>query len=73
MRLQRDYTTKKRGGKVFTVLMATIFLALVALFVLEVCGVFQDTAWKPDVEISMPNSNVSWEQSYHYGSWGEQS
>ena len=27
--------------------------------------------WEPDISSPMTNVNISWEQSYHYGAWGE--
>lgn len=53
-------------------LAAAAFMALllgIALIVLQLCGMFDEPLWQPDVEFPMVNTNVSWSQTYHPGPW----
>ena len=67
----RKYTTKPRDRKVFTICMAALLALIVALGVLEACGVFRAPVWEPDVEIPMTNANVGWKQTWRKGTWNE--
>ena len=63
----RHYNRYEKNSKAFTVVMAIIFMALVALFVLTMMGMFDEPLWKPDLTIPMQNAQVSWSQSFYGG------
>lgn len=54
------YSTKQKEMKVFAAVMCVIMLALVALMVLTICGVFDEPAWKPAAEYPMANQHITW-------------
>ena len=64
------YSTTEKEKKVFTAVVFIIFLALVALAVLTICGVFDQPTWKPEAAIPIANANISWEQTFYPGPWG---
>ena len=66
MRNYKQYTRRNKESKAFTAVVVFVFLALVALFVLTACGMFDEPLWKPDVEIPMVNAQITWEQN-NYG------
>lgn len=63
----KNYSTIDHERKVFAAVMIVILLALITLFVLEVCGVFDGQVWKPIEEFPIANANVSWEQTFYPG------
>lgn len=65
----RKYSTIDKERKVFAAVMIIIILLLITWMVLEICGVFDAPVWKPDKVYPLANANVSWEQSFHHGSW----
>ena len=62
-----NYNTTKHEKKALAVIMAVIFLMLLALIVLELCGMFDEPLWKPDAVFPMTNAKVSWLQSFFGG------
>ena len=52
------YSTKEKEKKVFAVVAAIIFLAMVALLVLEIAGVFDAPTWRPVAEYPFVNQHV---------------
>ena len=66
----KHYSTIDHERKVFAAVMIVILLALITLFVLEVCGVFDGQVWKPVTEFPLANANISWEQTFYPGAWG---
>ena len=62
------YTTEQKERKAFAVVMALIVLALIALLVLEVCGVFEESPWQPVTEFPMANAHITWSQTFYGGS-----
>ena len=62
-----NYNTTDKEKKVFVVIMAFIVLMILALIVLELCGMFDEPLWKPDAVFPMANANVSWLQSFYGG------
>lgn len=52
------YSTKEKEKKVFAVIAAIIFLAMVALLILEIAGVFDEPAWKPVAEYPFVNQHI---------------
>ena len=63
----KNYSTIDHERKVFAAVMIVILLALITLFVLEVCGVFDGQVWKPVEEFPIANANISWEQTFYPG------
>ena len=49
--------------------MVIVLMGLIALFVLTMMGMFDEPLWKPDVEIPLPNAQVSWSQTFHGGAF----
>ena len=66
----RHYNTIDHERKVFAVVMIIVLVALITLFVLEVCGVFDDRIWKAVEEYPIANANISWEQTFYPGGFG---
>ena len=54
----KNYSTIDHERKVFAAVMIVILLALITLFVLEVCGVFDGQVWKPVEEFPIANANI---------------
>ncbi len=52
------YSTKEKEKKVFAVIAAIIFLAMVALMILEIAGVFDEPAWQPVAEYPFANQHI---------------
>ena len=63
----KNYSTIDQERKVFAAVMIVILLALITLFVLEVCGVLDGQVWKPVEEFPIANANISWEQTFYPG------
>ena len=66
----RHYNTIPTERKVFAIIMAVFLLAVIAVGVLALFGVFDKPAWEPDVYYPMANAKVSWEQTFYAGGWG---
>ena len=69
MNSTNKYTRKTKERKAFAIIMALIFLALVTIGILEICGVFDESPWQPVMEYPIANANVSWDQTFHAGGW----
>lgn len=67
MRNYKHYTKETGNSKVFAVFACVIMLAMVALIVLQLCGMFDEPLWKPVAEYPMANAHISWEQTWAYG------
>ena len=67
MKSYRKYNTIDKERKVFAAVMIIIIIALLTLFTLEACGVFDRNVWKPAQEFPIANANISWEQTFHPG------
>ena len=44
-------------------------MILIAMIVLEVCGMFEEPLWKPDTEFPIVNTHVSWMQTWYGGAF----
>ena len=67
MRNYKHYIKREKESKVFAVFALIVLLMLVALIILQMCGMFDEPLWKPDVSYPMVNTNISWLQSFHGG------
>ena len=47
--------------------MAAVAIALLVLFVMELCGALDPLVWKPVAEYPIANANIGWQQSFHPG------
>ena len=67
MKSYKHYNRYEAQSKTPTAI--AIVLALIAIigWVLMLCGMFDEPLWKPDIEIPMVNTNVSWEQTNYPG------
>lgn len=63
----KNYSTIDHERKVFAGVMIVIVVLLLALFILEACGVFDAYIWKPVEEFPIANANISWEQTFYPG------
>ena len=70
MKSYRKYNTKEKENKVFAAVMLIIIVALIALFVMEICGVFDGQIWKAVEEYPLANANISWSQTFFPGGFG---
>ena len=70
MKSYRKYNTIDKERKVFAAVMIIIIIALLTLFTLEACGVFDRNVWKPVEEFPIANANISWEQTFYPGGFG---
>lgn len=52
------YSTREKEKKVFAVIAAIIFIAMVTVFALEIAGVFDEPAWKPVAEYPFTNQHI---------------
>ena len=69
MRNYKNYIRKNRGSKAFAVVALIVIMILIAMIVLEVCGMFKEPLWKPDVEFPIVNTHVSWMQTWYGGAF----
>ena len=60
MRNYKNYIRKNRGSKAFAVVALIVIMILIAMIVLEVCGMFEEPLWKPDISYPMANKHVEW-------------
>lgn len=63
----RKYNGIDRERKIFAAVMAAVAVALLVLFVMEICGALDPVIWKPSAEYPMANANIGWQQSFHPG------
>ena len=59
--------------KIFALVMVIILILIMTAGILDICGVFKKTEeqeWQPTEIYPMANANISWEQSFHPGGWG---
>ena len=63
----RRYDGIDRERKIFAAVMMVVLVALMILFVLEICGALDPVVWKPAAEYPMANANIGWQQSFHPG------
>ena len=69
MRNYKNYIRKNRGSKAFAVVALIVIMILIAMIVMEVCGMFEEPLWKPDVEFPIVNTHVSWMQTWYGGAF----
>lgn len=63
----RRYEGIDRERKIFAAVMAAVAVALLVLFVMELCGALDPVIWKPSAEYPMANANIGWQQSFYPG------
>lgn len=69
VRNYKNYIRKDKGSKVFAAVALIVIMILIAMIVLELCGMFEEPLWKPDVEHPIVNTHVSWMQTWHGGAF----
>ena len=69
MRNYKHYNRYEKESKGFTIVAVIVLFALIALFVLEAMGMFEEPLWKPDVEYPIVNTHVSWLQTWYGGAF----
>ena len=58
--------------KFLAIIMILSLLALLVVFTVEVVKLFYPPiTWEPTEVYPMANANITWEQTYSAGSWGE--
>ena len=67
MRNYKHYIKREKESKVFAVFALIVLLMLVALIILQLCGMFDEPLWKPNISYPMVNTNVSWQQTWAFG------
>ena len=72
MNPNKHYIKKHESGKVIAIVMTAILLIILAIGVLDLYGVFDKNEYEPDIIVPMTNTHVGWEQTYHFGWWGDQ-
>lgn len=63
------YTRHDNESKVFAVVALFVLLCLLALVILQVCGVFDEPLWRPVAEYPMANAHISWQQTFRAGAF----
>lgn len=63
------YIKKETKGQIIFVIVLMIAIAIGLIW--SVLEGMPEYKWEPTVSYPMTNVNISWEQSYHYGAWGE--
>lgn len=68
---KRAYSSFEKESRVFAAVMLVIVILMMAVGVLELCGVFEkeEAVWKPTEIYPMANANISWMQTHHPGPW----
>ena len=69
MRNYKNYIRKDKGSKVFAAAALIVIMILIAMIVLELCGMFEEPLWKPDIEFPIVNTHVSWMQTWYGGAF----
>ena len=69
MRNYKHYNRPSTGSKVFAAVALLVIMILIAMIVLEVCGMFEEPLWKPDAEFPIVNTHVSWLQTWYGGAF----
>ena len=69
MRNYKNYIRKDKGSKVFAAVALVVIMILIAMIVLELCGMFEEPLWKPDTEFPIVNTHVSWLQTWYEGAF----
>ena len=69
MRNYKNYIRNNKGSKVFAAVELIVIMILIAMIVLELCGMFDEPLWKPDVEYPIVNTHVSWMQTWYEGAF----
>ena len=64
MNNHNKYITVRNERKAFGIVLLIVLVAVVALAVMEFCGVFDKPA-EPDVTYPMANANISWDQTFY--------
>ena len=67
MRNYRNYIKREKESKVFAICALVVLALMIALVVLQLCGMFDEPMWKPTVEYPIVNTNVSWRQTWAFG------
>lgn len=63
------YIKKETKGQIIFIVL--IILAIVIGLIWSELENLPEYKWDPAVSYPMTNVNISWEQTYHYGAWGE--
>ena len=69
VRNYKNYIRKDKGSKVFAAVALIVIMMLIAMIVLELCGMFEEPLWKPDTEFPIVNTHVSWLQTWYGGAF----
>lgn len=69
MRNYKHYTRQSKGSKAFAVVALFVIMVLIAMIVLEMCGMFEEPLWQPDAEFPIVNTHVSWLQTWYGGAF----
>ena len=75
MKKQKKAYDFKKESRIFAAVMLIILVLIMAVGVMDLCGVFykpEEPEWRPSVIYPMANANISWEQSFHPGGWGNE-
>ena len=61
-----------KWGKLIGIAMIIVRVALLVVFTVEVVKLFYPPiTWEPTEVYPMANANITWEQTYHAGSWSD--
>ena len=59
-------------GEIIAIILAVVLIALVVMFTIEaVALLFEQNTWEPTEVYPMANAHITWEQTYHAGSWSD--
>ena len=67
MKSYKHYTKFEKESKFLAAASFLAMLLLIVLIIMQLCGMFDEPLWKPDMEFPLANANVSWLQSFHGG------
>ena len=71
MRNYKHYNRFEKESKGFCIVALIVMILLICLCVLQLLGMFDEPLWQPNVSYPMVNTNVSWMQTPHFGSWSD--
>ena len=54
------YNTQEKEKKAFLIVMITFLIIMAVAAVLQICGVFDEPAWKPVATYPMANQHIEW-------------
>lgn len=60
----KHYIKKEKESKVFAIVMIVVLMLMIAVVILEGCGMFDEPLWKPVAEYPFTNQHITLEGAH---------